>query len=150
MNTAPSYFLPPFEGPWRIVQVEETPLNIRIEWLQEDSLATDWEISLVSVTQVRTRRGPPDPDEALAVGLLPGLTDGAALAQIHEESAEQVLFVCAWSGDFAKSDQTLAVRLRVDGEYLIGIVCRMRPPIAGGAATALLEQMRAAPLSAEA
>jgi tetratricopeptide (TPR) repeat protein len=150
MKNALSYFQPPFEGSWRVVQVQETPERIRIEWLQEDSLATDWEISLVSVTQVRTRRGPPDPDEALAAGLLPVLTDGSALAQIHEESAEQVLFVCAWSGDFAKSDQTLAVRLRVDGDYLIGIVCRMRPPIAGGAATALLEQMHAAPLTAEA
>lgn len=147
MKNALTYFQPPFEGSWRVAHVQETPERIRIDWLQEDSLATDWEISLVSVTQVRTRRGPPDPDEALAAGLLPGLTDGSALAQIHEESAQQALFVCAWSGDFAKSDQTLAVRLRVDGRYLIGIACRMRPPITGGAAKALLEQMRAAQLS---
>jgi tetratricopeptide (TPR) repeat protein len=150
MKNALTYFQPPFEGSWRVAQVQETPERIRIDWLQEDSLATDWEISLVSVTQVRTRRGPPDPDEALAAGLLPALTDGSALAQIHEESAQQALFVCAWSGDFAKSDQTLAVRLRVDGPYLIGIACRMRPPITGGAAKALLEQMRAAQLSFEA
>lgn len=150
MKNAPGYFLPPFEGSWRVGQVLETSQRIRIDWLQEDSLATDWEISLVSVTQVRTRRGPPDPDEALAAGLLPGLTNGSALAQIHEESAQQVLFVCTWSGDFAKSDQTLAVRLRVDGKFLIGIACRMRPPIVGGAATALLEKMRAAQLSCEA
>ena len=144
MDTAPSYFLPPFEGPWRIVDVAETPVRIRIEWLQEESLAADWEISLVSVTQLRTRQGPPDPDEALQAGLLPGLTNGAASAQIHEETAEQVLFVCTWSGDFAKSDQTLAVRMRVDGKFLIGIACRMRPPMEGGAASALLERMRAA------
>jgi tetratricopeptide (TPR) repeat protein len=150
MDTAPSYFLPPFEGPWRVAQVLETPLRIRIEWLQEDSLATDWEISLVSVTQVRERQGPPDPDEALAAGLLPGLTDGAAHAQIHEESAQQALFVCTWSGDFAKSDQTLAVRLRVDGKFLVGIACRMRPPIEARAATALLERMRAAQCSYDA
>ena len=150
MNYAPGYFLPPFEGSWRVGQVLETPQRIRIDWLQEDSLATDWEISLVSVTEMRTRRGPPDPDEALAAGLLPGLTDGSALAQIHEESAQQVLFLCTWSGDFAKSDQTLAVRLRVDGKFLTGIACRMRPPIVGGAATALLEKMRAAQLSFEA
>jgi tetratricopeptide (TPR) repeat protein len=129
MKNALTYFQPPFEGSWRVAQVQETPERIRIDWLQEDSLATDWEISLVSVTQVRTRRGPPDPDEALAAGLLPALTDGSALA---------------------KSDQTLAVRLRVDGPYLIGIACRMRPPITGGAAKALLEQMRAAQLSFEA
>jgi len=83
MDTAPSYFLPPFEGPWRIVDVNETPVRIRIEWLQEESLAPDWEISLVSVTQLRTREGPPDPDEALEAGLLPGLTNGAATARIH-------------------------------------------------------------------
>ena len=150
MNYAPGYFLPPFEGSWRVGQVLETPQRIRIDWLQEDSLATDWEMSLVSVTQMRMRRGPPDPDEALAAGLLPGLTDGSALAQIHEESAQQVLFVCTWSADFAKSDQTLAVRLRVDDQFLIGIACRMRPPIVGGAATALLEKMRAAQLNFEA
>jgi len=150
MNYAAGYFLPPFEGSWRVGQVLETPQRIRIDWLQEDSLATDWEMSLVSVTEMRTRRGPPDPDEALAAGLLPGLTDGSALAQIHEESAQQVLFVCTWSADFAKSDQTLAVRLRVDDKFLTGIACRMRPPIVGGAATALLEKMRAAQLSFEA
>jgi tetratricopeptide (TPR) repeat protein len=150
MNYASGYFLPPFEGSWRVGQVLETPQRLRIDWLQEDSLATDWEMSLVSVTQMRTRHGPPDPDEALAAGLLPGLTDGSALAQIHEESAQQVLFVCTWSGDFAKSDQTLAVRLCVDGTFLTGIACRMRPPIVGGAATALLEKLRVAQLSFEA
>ncbi len=150
MNIAPSYFLPPFDGPWRIVHVDETPLHIRIEWLQEDSLATDWEISLLSVTQVRTRQGPPDPDEALAAGLLPGLTNGAAIAQIHEETAQQAMFVCTWSGDFAKSDQTLAVRLCVDGDFLIGIACRMRPQMESGAAAALLERLRAAQRSYDA
>jgi tetratricopeptide (TPR) repeat protein len=149
MDTAASYFLPPFDSPWRIAQVIETPTRIRVEWMQEDSLATDWEISLVSVTQVRTRQGPPDPDEALEAGLLPGITNGSALAQIHEESAQQALFVCTWSGDFAKSDQTLAVRLHVEDNFIVGIACRMRPPIASGAAAALLERMRAAEHSSD-
>jgi hypothetical protein len=62
------------------------------------------------------------------------------LPQIHEESAQQALFVCTWSGDFAKSDQTLAVRLHVEDNFIVGIACRMRPPIASGAASALLER----------
>jgi tetratricopeptide (TPR) repeat protein len=150
MDNAPSYFLPPFEGDWRVVQLEESPHRIRIEWLQEDSLATDWEISLISVTQVRSRQGPPDPDEAHEAGLLPGLTNGAATAQIHQETAQQALFVCNWTGDFAKSDQTLAVRMRVDGCFLVGIACRMRPPLEGGAAGALLERLHAAGIAHEA
>src|SRR5690242_8630980 len=144
MNTAPSYFLPPFEGSWRIVQVDESPLHIRIDWLQEESLATDWEIALVSVTRLRTREGPPDPDEALEAGLLPGIADGTAIAEIHEENAQQTLFACSWTGDFAKSDQTLAVRLTVDGRFLVGIACRLRPHMQSGAASALLESMRTA------
>ena len=136
MDEPASYFLPPFDSQWRIAQVTETATSIRVDWLQEESLATDWEISLVSVTRVRDRRGPPDPDEALAVGLLPAITDGSALAQIQEESAQQTLFVCTWSGDFAKSDQTLAVRLVADDKYIAGIACRMRPPMTAAAATA--------------
>ena len=81
---------------------------------RRESLATDWEISLVSVTHCAHGRVRPIPTKRLRQGCCPGY-QWRRVAQIHEESAEQVLFVCTWSGDFAKSDQTLAVRMLVDG-----------------------------------
>jgi hypothetical protein len=121
------YFAPPAVDNWRMVRAVSEADRLRIDWFPPDALATTWNLAMRSVVACRDRSGRPDVHEALAIGLLPAAKDIRVTLHLSGEHQGDVFFVWEHEGDYAYSDLAAVTRLRVDGDRVMGIACRVRP-----------------------
>jgi hypothetical protein len=122
------YFTPPAHENWRMVRAVPEADRLRLDWFPPDALATTWNVAMRSVVARRQRHGPPDVHEALAIGLLPPVKDGRATLHLSGGHQGDVFFVWEHEGDYASSDVAAVTRLRVEGDRVMGMACRVRPP----------------------
>lgn len=121
-------FIPPPDQQWRLVRTMAGRSRYQFDWYPPTALAHTWNVSMRSVVAVRERTGDPDAREAIAIGLLPPVQDGRAAVPLsgNHEGTEYLEWENA--GDHACSDQSAVALLRADGDYILGIACRVRPP----------------------
>jgi hypothetical protein len=122
------YFSPPSHETWRLVDAASTADSLTVDWLPPDTLATTWRVAVRSVIARRARTTAPDISEAMAVGLLPPLDDGELVIDAKAEHQGNWLLACRTLASHAYPDCTVVLRLRIDGDLLLGIACRTRPP----------------------
>jgi hypothetical protein len=121
-------FIPPPDQQWRLVRTIAGRSRYQFDWYPPAALANTWNVSMRAVVAVRERTGDPDAHEAIAIGLLPPVQDGRAAVPLsgNHEGTEYLEWVN--EGDHACSDQSAAALLRADGDFILGIACRIRPP----------------------
>lgn len=122
------YFAPPSHETWRLVDAASTADSLTLDWLPPDALATTWKVAVRSVVAKRRQSGAAEIREAIALGLIPPLDDGELVIDAKAELRGNWLFACRAFGSHAYPDSTLVLRLRLDGDLLVGIACRTRPP----------------------
>lgn len=122
------YFSPPQGQNWRMVRVVPEPDRLRVDWFPPADSATSWNVAMRSVTTQRYVAGVAGWRDALMIGLLQPVTDASISVELESEFHGDRFFVWQQRGDHACSDETSIVRLRVEGTWLLGIVCRVRPP----------------------
>jgi hypothetical protein len=115
--------------------------GIRIDWMAPDALATTWRVLATSVIWLRTRTDPPDLNEAMEAGLLPPWTDGEWTIDARLTVSGNAFFVCRGTDSHAYPDFTAVLRMRIDDDLLVGMVCRVRPPCSKEEAKALFDWM---------
>jgi hypothetical protein len=135
------YFAPPSHENWRMVSARSHERGIRIDWMAPDALATTWRVLATSVIWLRTRTDPPDLNEAMEAGLLPPWTDGEWTIDARLTVSGNAFFVCRGTDSHAYPDFTAVLRMRIDGDLLVGMVCRVRPPCSKEEAKALFDWM---------
>jgi hypothetical protein len=94
-----------------------------------------------SVIWLRTRTDPPDLNEAMEAGLLPPWTDGEWTIDARLTVSGNAFFVCRGTDSHAYPDFTAVLRMRIDDDLLVGMVCRVRPPCSKEEAKALFDWM---------
>jgi hypothetical protein len=135
------YFAPPSHENWRMVSARSHERGIRIDWMAPDALATTWRVLATSVIWLRTRTDPPDLNEAMEAGLLPPWTDGEWTIDARLTVSGNAFFVCRGTDSHAYPDFTAVLRMRIDDDLLVGMVCRVRPPCSKEEAKALFDWM---------
>jgi hypothetical protein len=121
-------FIPPPDQQWRLVRVIAGQSRYQFDWYPPTALANTWNVSMRSVVAARERTGAPDAREAIAIGLLPPVTNGRAAVPLSGNHEGTEYLEWANEGDHACSDQSAVALLRPDGDYILGIACRVRPP----------------------
>ncbi len=138
------YLIPPFRTTnWNVVSVSSGPGRLRIVWLPPETLAVTWAIEVVSAT-VERNEVRVEFDDVELLGLVPDIVDGKITVNIAHDDAAAKLCVCECRDDYAVPDQDIAIRLQAEGGLVIGIACRIRPPMTAAEASRALETLCAA------
>jgi hypothetical protein len=137
------YFAPPSHETWRMVSARSHERGVRIDWMPPDALATTWHVLVTSVIWLRTRTDPPDLNEAMEAGLLPPWADGEWTIDARLTISGNAFFVCRGTESHAYPDFTAVLRMRIDDDLLVGMICRVRPPCSKEEAKGALGQGRA-------
>jgi len=135
------YLIPPFRTTnWNIASVSTAPGRLRVVWLPPETLAVTWAIEVVSAT-IERPDGRVEFDDMELLGLVPDIVDGQLTVNIAHDEAAAKLCVCECRNDYAVPDQDIAVRLQAERGVVIGIACRIRPPMKAAEAFRALETL---------